>query len=362
MKKSILIAALIAILAAAWVASGMLAPQPMKDQAEQEPPAAARVSAAPIQVRVALSSASDFTPSVTVTGKTAAARNVDIRAEVEGQIVALLADKGSKVEEGEIIARIDTRDRAARVAEAKQLVNQRDIEHRAARSLEKEGFYSRTRLAQAAADLESARAALKLAEINLAKTDIRAPFAGIIAERMVDAGDYIVAGDRLFTVVNLDPLKLSGFVSERVVMNLEPGTPAQGHLLSGEAVEGALSFVSPTADPTTRTFPVEVTLPNPDGRIVEGLTATIRIPAVTRSAHRMSPAVLTLNSDGQVGVKIVDDDDRVEFVPVVVLSDAPDHVWVAGLPETARLIVVGQDFVAPGQQVDPVLQAPAEGG
>ena len=204
MKKSILIAALIAILAAAWVASGMLAPQQIK---AEDTAVAAPASAAPIQVRVAVSSAADFTPSVTVTGKTAAARNVDIRAEVEGQVVALLADKGSKVEEGEIIARIDTRDRAARVTEAKQLVNQRDIEHRAARSLEKEGFYSRTRLAQAAADLESARAGLKLAEIHLAKTDIRAPFSGIIAERVIDAGDYIVSGDRLFTIVKLYPLK-----------------------------------------------------------------------------------------------------------------------------------------------------------
>src|SRR5690606_10373255 len=126
-----------------------------------------------------------------------------------GQVVELLADKGQAVKTDQVIARIDRKDRLARVSEARELVNQRTIEFNAAQSLEKDGFYSRTRLAQAAADLESARAQLKLAQINLGKSDVKAPFDGVIGDRMVDVGDYATVGMTLFRILDLDPLKLT---------------------------------------------------------------------------------------------------------------------------------------------------------
>jgi multidrug efflux system membrane fusion protein len=172
---------------------------------------------------------------------------------------------------------------------------------------------------------------------------------------MVEMGDYAIIGMGLFRIFDLDPMKLTGYVSERVVMDMEAGTLVTGILLGGQEISGSLSFISPVADATTRTFPVEVSLPNPEGKLVEGLTVNISIPTADRLAHKISPAILSLNDQGQVGVKIIEDQNIVRFVPVTILSDANDHSWVAGLPDNVRMITVGQDFVLQGDRVDPVL-------
>lgn len=363
MKKSVLIALVVAVAAVGWVLSGTVLPpdhgQTPKTAQDTAPDAKPEQKISKVRVRDSV--ATPFNTRVTVTGKTQAYRSVDLKAEVDGQIVALLVDKGAKVKTGDVIARIDPKDRAARVQEARQLVNQRAIEYNAAQSLEKEGFYSKTRLAQAAADQDAARAGLKLAELNLDKTNIRAPFDGVVGNRMVNIGDYMTVGTALFTVVDLDPLKLTGFVSEKVVMDLTTGTEVDGKLLNGQTVKGVLSFIAPVADAATRTFPVEVTLPNPEGKVFEGLTAEISIPTTERPGHRISPSILTLNDKGQVGVKVVTADNTVEFIAVVILSDEADGTWVGGLPDTIRLITVGQDYVIPGQTVDPVPSTDKDG-
>lgn len=364
MNKPVVIAALIFLAAILWLLSGFIIPHHDKVQekaAGEEHIAATAAEHKIPQVRVRDLVAENFAANVSVTGKTIASRTVELKAEVDGQVLELLAEKGDSVREGQSIARVDKRDRAARVAEARQMVNQRDIEFNAAKKLEEEGYFARTRLAQASADLESARANLKQAEINLAKTEIKAPFDGVIGDRMVEVGDYATIGDALFTILDLDPMKLTGFLSERVVLDVAPGAKATAKLLNGTTVEGAVTFIAPAADPATRTFPIEISLPNENRNVIEGLTAEISIATSERPAMKVSPAILTLNEQGQVGVKLVNEQNIVEFMPVTILSDNPDHMWIGGLPDKVRLITVGQDFVVPGQTVEPVQSTDKEG-
>ncbi|MDX1656831.1 MAG: efflux transporter periplasmic adaptor subunit, partial [Candidatus Competibacteraceae bacterium] len=100
-----------------------------------------------------------------------------------------------------------------------------------------------------------------------------------------------------------------------------------------------------------RTFRVELEIPNLDGKYAAGISAEIRIPLETVPAHLLSPALLSLDEQGILGVKTVDQQARVIFHPVGIVRTAPDGVWVAGLPQQVRIITVGQGFVQPGERV-----------
>jgi multidrug efflux system membrane fusion protein len=300
-----------------------------------------------------------YTDKVLVTGRTQASRTVRLKAEIGGLVERLEKQEGDAAAQGDILAVLEVRDRAARVAEARERADQRRIEYDAARKLEDKGFNSKVRRAQALADLESARAALKQAEIELEKTKIKAPFDGIVSDQAVEAGGYLAEGDPLFTIVDLDPVELTGFVSERQIQDIAPDSFVQAEFLDGGTLEGRMTYIAPAADEQTRTFRIVVSAPNPDLRVKDGLTAKLRIPSKKKQAYRISPSILSLDDQGRIGVKIVDPEDIVRFQPVTILSSTPEAMWIGGLPDTVRIITVGQDFVIPGQAVEPV---ESEGG
>lgn len=350
MKKSYLSALLIMVLAVLWVASGAVAPR--KGPAAE--PAVGDKPEKPMQVRVRDSAATLMTAEIDVTGRTEATRRVDLKAETAGQVTAIVIEKGAAVKQGDVIARLDERDRRARLAEARERLKLRTIEHNAATKLKEKGFNSEVRFAQSRADLEAARAELRRAEIDLANTEIRAPFDGVIAEQMIETGNFVDTGTVTFTIVDLDPIELSGYVTEKQVEAITPQAAVKARLLNGMEVEGRLIYVAPAADPQTRTFRIEASVPNPESRIAEGMTATLRIPMRQVMAHKISPAILTLDDKGRVGVKVLDDENRVVFSPVTIVADEATHMWIMGLPDAVRLITVGQDYAAPGAVVTPV--------
>ena len=307
-----------------------------------------------MDVRVRDSVAEAYSDDVVVTGRTQGAQNVQMKAETSGQVQTLSRKEGDPVELGEVLAELEPRDRDARVREAQERVNQRQIEYNAAKKLEDKGFNSKVKLAQTLADLENARAALKEAQVDQDKTKITAPFDGILAEQAIEIGDYLAVGEPLFTIVALDPIEFVGFVSERRIGDIAPGKEATAEFLDGTILQGRVSYIASAADPETRTFRVLISAPNEDVKIREGLTTKIRIPVSDKKAHKISPSILALNDAGQIGVKIVDKANTVKFVPVTILSDERKTMWITGLPDKVRIITVGQDFVTDGQSVNPV--------
>ncbi len=354
MKKSYLIAICVTVAAILWIASGAVAPSEPVDRTDAAKTETA-VEKQLVEVRVRSSVAAPVTGHVSVTGRSHASRSVDVKAETEGQVVSIFSEKGTTVTEGQVIAELEERDRKARVDEAKERLAQRDIEYKAAKSLQDKGFNSKVRLAQAAADLEEARAVLKQAEVDYGNTKIKAPFDGVIFEQSVEIGDFVRSGDMIYSIVDLDPIELHGFVTEQQIRHIKQGKQAKAVFVSGAEVEGTVSYTAPAANAATRTFAIEISVENPDYKIIDGMTAQIMVPTEEQNIHTISPAVLSLNDEGQVGVKIVDDQDKVLFMPVSIIEDKPDHMLVAGLPDKVRLITVGQEFVVPGQKVKPVV-------
>ncbi|MBV9332115.1 MAG: efflux RND transporter periplasmic adaptor subunit [Alphaproteobacteria bacterium] len=335
-----------------WVISGQIAPLIAgHPQAVQKSSGAS--SDIP-RVRVTILDAQPRDATITVRGRTQALHAVDVRAQVEGVVQAIHFDKGQQVKKGDVLCEIVLNDRGAKTAQAQALVDQTGKELQVATELYKDGFRSKTQMAASQANYEQAKAALSTTEVALANTKIRAPFDGFVDERYVDAGDYMRPGDKCELVIAPEPFLAIGAVSEQEVGQLRVGDTASATLVTGESVQGKISFVADRADPATRTFRLEVTLPNPDGKLRDGVSADIHIPVKQLKAVRVSPGILVLDDSGQMGVRAVVG-DSVHFFPIQIVEDGPEGMWISGLPEHVRVITVGQQFVNNGERVRQVV-------
>lgn len=395
---------------AAAASAGQSVPATAQASAGQE---AGKPSPAAVSVIAAQSLAREIDSAVVLRGRTEAARFVELRAETSGKVVSPPTPKGTLVAAGDVLCEIDMGTRAASLAEARARLAEaeanapsaaarvREAEARVAeaqtnldnaQSLFDDGYAAETRLISARAAMESARAGLVGAEAgaasaqaaieaarrglagieqDIANTRITAPFAGVLESDTAELGSLLQPGSACATVLVLDPVKLVGFVAETDVDRVAPGALAGARLSSGREVAGRVTFLSRAADPTTRTFRVEAEVANPDLTIRDGQSAEIAIQSEGTMAHLLPQSVLTLDDEGTLGVRIAapvdganggggaaaDSPDYVaRFVPVTLLRDSPEGVWLAGLAQSALVIVVGQDFVTDGVALEVTLQ------
>jgi multidrug efflux system membrane fusion protein len=346
-KMSHFIAVSLAVGAFLWVASGMVAKEQAIDTPVEE---VAEKTVLPL-VRVRTSVALSRVREITLFGRTEAINQADIAAETSGRIVRKSVEKGVFVKKGTVILSINMDDRQTKLEEAEADIDYQEIAYNAAKKLSNKQFQSRVKLAETLAKLEKAKANLKMIKLEINRTAIRAPISGFVNESPLSVGDYVKSGDVVASVVDLNPIRVVGQVSEKDVSRVRQGEVAHAKLPNGQEVAGTIRFVSRVGSETTRTFRVDVWIDNEDGLIPEGLTANLRLPSEQGEAHLVSPAVLTLNEEGAIGVKTVDDNGVVQFTPVTIVSDTTEGVWLAGLPSHVTLITVGQEYVRAGQAV-----------
>lgn len=344
----------IVLLVVLWLASGQFEDE---GQVVEEPVAAAAAKSA---VRVRTQTAEDVMRTIVVNGKTGPARIVELAAETDGRVEYIGAERGASLARGEVIVRLDERDRGARLAQAEAAVKQREVEYAARQRLESDSYVSEAQLQEAVTNLETAKAELTRARLDLQYMTVRAPFAGALQSRVVEVGDFVKQGDPIATYVDNRKIVVSANLSEFDAHYVHVGDKAEAQLATGETVYGSIRYVAPVADEATRTFLVELEVDNEGGALRAGGTAELRIPAETVLAHRIPPSLLTLDDAGNVGVKIVNELGQVEFMVADIALSSHDSVWLAGLPETATIITVGQGFVSPGALVDAVPESDVE--
>ena len=341
------------------------------------------------------SKASTIDSAVVLRGETQAARTVTARAETNGLIINTPLRKGTFVGEADVLCQLDPGTRAAnlsdakarlesararvpetqaRLEEAKAKLDEAKINFNAANKLSEGGFASESRVANAQATvrtaeaavasakagfdttrsgIQSAEAAVASAEKEIERLTIRAPFAGLLETDTAELGSLLQPGAACATIIQLDPIKLVAFVPETEWSRVHLGAPAMARLISGREVMGAVTYLSRSADPLTRTFRVEVEVANSDLSIADGQTAEILIGADGALAHLLPQSALTLNDEGALGVRAVGAGNIVEFHPVTLIRDTVDGVWLADLPETLDVITIGQEFVRAGVKVAP---------
>ncbi len=373
------------------------AAQPADDAAAQAdaPAQAVMVEARKIGVVVLRSKAQTIDSAVVVRGQTQAARQVEVRAETSARVISEPLRKGTFVQQGALLCQLDPGTREANLAEARARLSEAKsrvpeseaklieakarlqeavINNNNAKKLALGGYASETRLISTEASVATAKAGIKSADSGLEATQagieaaaaavaaarreidrltISAPFAGLLESDAAELGSLMQPGALCATVIQLDPIKLVGYVSETEVNRVRVGALAGAELANGLRVQGKVNFLSRSADPTTRTFEVEISVPNPNLVIRDGQTAAILITAEGEQAHRLPQSALTLSNEGQLGVRLVDGDDVVQFAPIKLVRDDIDGIWVSGLPQNADIIVVGQEFVTTGVQVTP---------
>jgi len=352
MRSSYWLALAILVAVALWVLSGQFGSPPARGPSEVA--AEVVVGGELPAVRVRSYNAQDYVRGLTLFGRTQASRRLTLAPETDGRVVDLPVDRGARVAAGDVLARIALDDRGARYAEAKALLAQRQIEYDAATQLRAKGYRSETSVADARAKLDAAKASLARMATEISQITVRAPFAGVIEDRSVELGAYVKRGEAFSVLVELDPILVVASVSERDAGQVQLGAIGTASLITGEQVEGVVSFIGSVADPATRTFRVELEVANPTLSLRDGLTCEVRLPVATLRAHHIAPSLLTLSDDGDVGVKAVGDGDKVQFLPVRIIADDADGLWIAGLPESVALITVGQEYVKDGQKARPV--------
>lgn len=363
---------------------------------EDAAPGAAPEADRRVKVVVEKLTAQGIDSAVVLRGQTAAARQVDVLAETSARVVSTPLRKGAQIEEGQIMCRLDEGTRRAaleqaraqlaeartrvpeaqaRLQQARAQLEEAKINQNASARLNADGFASTTRLASsdaavataeagvssarsglsaATSGIEAATAAVASAQAELNRLVIKAPFSGLLESDTAELGSLLQPGALCATIIQLDPVKLVGFVPETEVNRIEVGAMATARLAAGgDRVQGRVTFLSRSADPATRTFRTEIDVPNPDLKIRDGQTAEILIAADGANAHLVPQSALTLNDEGTLGLRLVDEANMVAFAEVTIVRDTVEGAWVTGLPAQANVIVVGQEYVIEGVEVLP---------
>lgn len=348
MNKSVLMAVIVAIVIAVWMASGM------QKEAEPVVQAPSDQDKSLMKVKVEHSSASRVQQFVLVQGHVEANRTIELKVEVDGRVAALMVDEGQRVKAGDQLMQLSADYRTAQLAEAKAVLAQRKSDLAASRQLKTRGLQSESKLFADEAAVQAAEAQLAKARYESQGTRLEAPFAGVLNKRMVELGDYMKVGDVLGELVDDGTVKVTAQVPQHSVGRLVENQTVQIVLSNGQEMTGTLSFIAPVADAVTRSYRVEVQIPNPSHQRIIGLSASLQLPAGEALGHLLPGSVLGLDAAGNLQVKLVDDNNRVVIVPVEIIRTDTEGFWLSGLDNEVSIITIGQDFVAVGEEVEPV--------
>jgi multidrug efflux system membrane fusion protein len=302
-------------------------------------------------VQVVVTPESQHAYRVNLRGRTQAARTVIVRSETSGVVAATPVLQGTSVGAGQVLCRLAVDARQASLDQAKAMLKSRQLQMQASSNLAAKGYRSPTQVLSDQANLDQASAAVRQAEVALNQVNIRAPFAGVFDHRDAEIGTYLAPGQPCGTMIELNPLLIVGDLPETETGKVQVGAVATAKLVSGETITGRVRFVARDADPTTRTYRVEITAPNAGARVRSGLSAEIELAAGVGPAHLAPTSALVLDAAGRQGVRYVMPNGVVAFAPVTVLEETPQGIWVSGLHGETSIITVGQSYVKEGQRV-----------
>ncbi len=294
--------------------------------------------------------------NVLVQGRTESNRNVLVSSETNGIVKEIFVKKGDFVKKDQILCKLSTDSRKAKLDEAKALMLQKKLEWDASKVLVEKGYRSQTKAAGSKASYDASKALVIQMEEELENINIRSPFDGFFNDNLAEVGDFLSIGMPCGQVVDYNPILVIGQVSEQEIKKIKSDIQGYAVLSTGEKLNGLLSYVSKTADSKTRTFRIELEINNSNFDIKDGITAELFIPTKKVQAHLIPPSSLTLDSDGKIGVRHIDSNNEVIFSDVEIIGDEKELVWVSGLPEEITLITIGQEFVIEGQKVNYTLE------
>ena len=412
MKRSILIAFIILAGVLGWIGSGQITKVSAQDEDESNSTQSISVVSnqeivdenieVSFSVETKIFKSNLIDQSIELQGQTIHNKKIDVKSETSGNIDSIKFSRGDNVIKDSEMILISLEDRNEKLLSAQKdlerlskelILNEKnrdnllrqnverielyEIEYASAKQLIDKGLSSKSKLSLASFNLANAKAdredikikfestlanleaqisnvksILKNIKLDIAKTNIKAPFDGIISEKMVEETEFISLGTPLFTIIDLDPIKIEGYLSEFDVNKVSVGTKAIIEDSNGIKKNGTITFISPSAETSTRTFEITIEADNKDLSYKSGITTKIVIKGSELKAHKIPPSILTLLDDGTVGVKAIDNENTVIFYPIKSIKDTIDGMWVSGLPDSVNLIVSGQEYISIGEKIN----------
>jgi multidrug efflux system membrane fusion protein len=346
-----LLALVVFVAAALWVATGHFAavgsetPEPGAAEAE------AVIETPKRTVAVVRAEVADYARLIRISGVTEADKLAVLAARSNGGVQELTAEAGDMVERGAVMMLLEGEDVRAAVKTAQDQLAQAAEQLAVGETLNAKGSLPETQLTARRAAKSAAEGALSQAQAAADRLSLVAPFSGTVDAVNVEEGEWVQQGTPIATLIALDPIIVKAEVAERDVAHVAVGAKALVRLVSGVELEGTVKHLARKASDKTRTFALEVDLPNPEGAIPSGMTAELRLTAAAQPALTVPRSVLTLNEAGQVGLRVVGDGDIAAFLPVELIDDTEAGFVVTGVPQGARVIVAGQDLVRDGDAV-----------
>lgn len=352
-KGSHIVAVLIAggVIGWMWQGDVIIGGQAASENATPPPALRAQSSEILQQVRYVTIEPQTRNQILSLRGRTEASSTVKVRAETNGIVQERVVDKGQMVSDNDVLCKLEAGTRQSALIQAQTNLKQTQADLEAYSSLQSQGYATNSRTLALSTARDAAKSQLEQAERELENTIISARTSGIVQDPIAEVGDLLNAGDVCVTIVQTNPMKFIGQVSERKVSDIATGDQALVNLVSGQQVGGMITYIAPTADPKTRTFKVEIIMPNDDNLLRDGVTAQANIALEADQAFQVKPSWLTLSDAGDVGVRTIGNDDIVEFIPVQILAQSYDAMWVSGLKPGHKIITLGQEYVAAGQKV-----------
>lgn len=289
--------------------------------------------------------------TMTLAGETRASESLALQASFSGTITRVNFKKGDSIKQGQAVIAMDTRVLQANIERARAVIEEKKLDLAAAERLVNQKLSSKVSLATAKSALASAEADLQSLLIDLENSQTRAPFSGVLNDIHVNKGQVLQQGDPIAELITLAPLTIHAQVPQKDLSFIELGSRAKITTLTGLQTQGEITFVDGIADAGTRSVGVDITIPNTGNALPAGISTKVEIDLSEQLAHGFSPALLTLDNNGNTAVKTVDEQNRVAITSISILRFTREKVWVTGLPDNANIITVGQGFVNAGDPV-----------
>lgn len=343
--------------AAAWVLTGEFSSVGSAAQETPEKTAEAKPATSikpPRTVSAIAVPLIDHRLTIRISGQTAADKRAELATRAAGTISLLPFKQGDAVKAGDIILDMDSKEKKIAVDAAAQVVKQKTSQAAATEALAKRGNVAKLQLDAVRADLQGAQSQYEAAKAELERTQVVAPFDGIIDKIAVENGSAVSQGAVVATLLSLNPIIAVGDISERSLASVKVGSPASVRLVSGMSAEGTVRYISREANVATRTYRIEVAVDNSNGAIPAGMTAEIDLKADPVKSIKLPRSAVTLSQEGVLGVRAVDKDSKAVFLPVELIDDATNAIILTGVPEGTKIIITGQDFVADGELLNVV--------
>ena len=304
-----------------------------------------------INYKISESVAVNKAKTLSFTGVAKAEEQINLTSELDGKVISILVKNGSFLKKGAGIIQIDPKNYLYSHNSAKESVINQEILYKSALELKEKGLGSNASVATAKAQLHSAKANLKQAQLNLSNSVIKAPYDGTVDEINAKVGGYLTAGSQVGKFLSDKVVKIKFSVPNYQFNDVKNSTSVALSLDGKEINIHKISSLSNIADDVTKTYAAEVLTDNTTLKLKSGQIVKVLVNTGDFLAHKVSQSIISIDLNGDIGVKVLNSANIVEFIPVEIIGEDSDGFWVVNLPKSSRIITLGHAHIKPGEKL-----------